>query len=173
MNDLEDAENLCIALNGVEVSKGRKIKVNLHPQICKIRNNIEGSVFSSMFNKNGYIFEENMLQSGKVIKSDIPLPKIYPKNENKDKYYKKEEGEIKEDLNNKNKKQNKRDKKDKDKETDNNNKNHQINNGQSGSGEKAQNGKTSIINQSLLSLLNLSNDSKSEEPKSTSKFISS
>ena len=164
MNDLEDAENLCIALNGVEVSKGRKIKVNLHPQICKIRNNIEGSVFSSMFNKNGYIFEENMLQSGKVIKSDIPLPKIYPKNENKDKYYKKEEGEIKEDLNNKNKKQNKRDKKDKDKETDNNNKNHQINNGPSGSGEKAQNGKTSIINQSLLSLLNLSNDSKSEEP---------
>ena len=147
MNDLEDAENLCMALNGMEVStKGRKIKVNYHPKICKIRNNVEASAFSSMFNKYGYIFDENVEQSGNVVKSGIPLPKIYAKNEQVDKNNKKEEGEIKEDNNDKKKKDEKKI-----------NKDSKLNN----SIEKKSS--SSSIEQSLLSLLHQSQESSKEK----------
>lgn len=79
MKDLEDAENLCITLNRQEVSKGRKIKVHLHPKICKIRESPINSQFSQMFNQNGYSFTDLINESNISMKKCISLMNLYPK----------------------------------------------------------------------------------------------
>ena len=102
LNELENAEKLCINLNNFEISKKRKLKVNFHPLICKIRNNFSGSFFNSMFNENGYKFSDEVEQSYNVIPYSIPLPLLYSKvNDNRfnNEYNNREEGEIKDDVN--------------------------------------------------------------------------
>jgi hypothetical protein len=102
LNELENAEKLCIKLNNFEIPKKRKLKVNFHPLICKIRNNFSGSIFNKMFNENGYKFSDEVEQSYDVIPNSIPLPLLYSKvNDNKfnNEYNNREEGEIKDDVN--------------------------------------------------------------------------
>ena len=96
LKELEYAENLCYRLNNQEVSN-KKLKVNLHPKICKIRNNFNSSFFHYMFNNNGYKFPEEIEQSGDCVKFTFPLTSLYEKNNLFDNDNKIEEGEIKED----------------------------------------------------------------------------
>ena len=99
LNELENAEKLCLKLNNKEITKKRKLKVNFHPSICRIRNNCNNSIFNKMFNENGYKFSEEIEQSGNVVSLSTPLPLLYPKNEKNYENYKREEGEIKDDFN--------------------------------------------------------------------------
>lgn len=101
MNDIENAEKLCIDLNKNKVGINKTMQVNFHPQMCKIRKNHEDDYFRGMFNKYGYIFQDIVLQSGKMVELATPLPNLYPKANKQNNFNnngKGEEGEIKEEF---------------------------------------------------------------------------
>ena len=77
MNSLEDAENLCMKLNGYEPSKGRRIKVHFHPKICRIRKYYDISQFGMMFNHEGYEFDNVVEESGLAAEKAVSLVKMY------------------------------------------------------------------------------------------------
>ena len=77
MNSLEDAENLCMKLNGYEPSKGRRIKVHFHPKICRIRKYYDISQFGMMFNHEGYEFDNVVEESGQAAEKAGSLVKMY------------------------------------------------------------------------------------------------
>ena len=77
MNSLEDAENLCMKLNGYEPSKGRRIKVHFHPKICRIRKYYDISQFGMMFNHEGYEFDNVVEESGQAAEKAVSLVKMY------------------------------------------------------------------------------------------------
>ena len=102
MNELEDAENLCMKLNGEKIQGAhcRKLKVNFHSQICKIRRNVKKSYFEiyHFFNENGYIFESKIEQSEKMVECNINIREFFNINYGREK--KMNESDEKENYNN-------------------------------------------------------------------------
>jgi hypothetical protein len=72
LSDLDEAEKLCKALNKKTFGKHKRIKVNLHPNCCKIRKNVDKSHYSQYFkNKNAISLPPYTAPTG------TPLPKFH------------------------------------------------------------------------------------------------
>jgi hypothetical protein len=78
--DLDDAENLCIALKKDHSSKNKKMKVHVDPRSSKIRRNNEKSHFSKILAKKGQVkFSEIMTQSTEMIARSVSFLKVFNK----------------------------------------------------------------------------------------------
>ena len=64
--ELESAEKLCFDLNNSEINN-KLIKAHLHPNTCKIRNEINSKNFDT-FSKNGYEYNNKADESEKCLK---------------------------------------------------------------------------------------------------------
>ena len=74
--ELEQAEKLCYCLNNKNVNNNIYLKVNLHPKICKIRN--ENFITNyEMFSKEGYLFNINAEQSEKSLEFAKPFMEFF------------------------------------------------------------------------------------------------
>jgi len=108
--ELEFAEKLCHDLNNTEINN-KYIKANLHPQICKIRNEYLSKNYEN-FSKEGYLFNINAEQSEKCLPFAKPFMEFffpdYLNSFNSNNKSKKKEKEIKSNVdNNENSKKNK------------------------------------------------------------------
>jgi len=71
-NDLADAERLCYILNKKQLSKNRRLKVHLHPKICKVKKHTNGANNPIDFVKKCSLFK--LLNTKKEITNNIKEP---------------------------------------------------------------------------------------------------